>query len=1022
MNSPTTFLKDCWHRFEFHRMPVYIRPDGPDWFIPSSRGDEVIRHLDSALVPSADPQTLRFLASLPNNEPAGYTGRADYLTVERLSEIWFHLTDRCNLSCRHCLFASSPKSGAELPLQQVLRIAGEAHRIGARLFALTGGEPFVHPDIVAIITGLLRLQDSHVVVLTNGMNLPDILSLSSFDPERFHLQISMDGGPAGHDWIRGKDAYARLSRNLDWLHRQKLPYTLSMCVNRWNVSDMPDIVDVAADNGAANVHFLWTFVRGRATKDHVVPLGTLFDSLKHALSSAEMRGVSIDNIESLKTQIFAPAGTMHDGSGGAWESLAVGPDGRLYPSAALVGVPELSSDLSAGIETAWRTSPVLNQIRNATAAALPSPFRFLTGGGDMDHSYLHNRTFIGDDPYHPLYENIILWLLAREAERQPDPPSAQLRLRMGEILESCGSHGKVSLTHSNCLLATAGENSLNVVKRFYAEAAGDKKEDILNPVCYDAALIDHIPAAFRFRGYGCGSPVLDAQIQPGERVVDLGCGSGVECFVAARLSGKDGSVTGVDMLDPMLALAEEGRKRVAENLGFSTIDFRKGYLEILPLKTESADVVLSNCVMNLSVHKRKAYAEIFRILRPGGRLVISDVVCETEPDAAIRNDETLRGECIAGAMVQHHLISLLAESGFIGIRLIKRFPYREVQGHPFFSLTYSAEKPKPSASVRVMYRGPLPYLTVQDGTLLMAGRVQALARDEAERLGDQLFFLDASGHVTNVAAQNTCACFLPPEAQPKNEVAPAVVSLFPRRAAGCMVCGAPVTYQLQEEPRRCTFCQGEFSTNSRCEKGHFVCDACHVADGLKVIQHVCTSTNETDMIRLLTLIRRHPAMPVNGPEHHALVPGIILSTYRNLGGDLPVSTIETGIKRGTSVAGGYCAFMGVCGAAVGVGIAFSLILEATPLTPGRRQIVQSAVQTVLSQISGLKAARCCQRDSWLALIKATELSRKYLPISLEANQPLICAQKSRNKECMGETCPLYGRKTAMVEEGFLHRR
>jgi hypothetical protein len=171
------------------------------------------------------------------------------------------------------------------------------------------------------------------------------------------------------------------------------------------------------------------------------------------------------------------------------------------------------------------------------------------------------------------------------------------------------------------------------------------------------------------------------------------------------------------------------------------------------------------------------------------------------------------------------------------------------------------------------------------------------------------------------------------------------------------------------------------------------------------------------MIQLFMRIRRHPSMPANGPEHHALVPGIILSTYRNRGGDIPISTIETGISRGSSVAGGYCAFMGVCGAAVGVGIALSLILEANPLTPERRQIVQSATQSVLSEISSLKAARCCQRDSWIALTKAVTLSKRYLPVSLEADFPMNCEQQYRNKECMGIDCPLYRRQIQSVGMG-----
>ena len=157
---------------------------------------------------------------------------------------------------------------------------------------------------------------------------------------------------------------------------------------------------------------------------------------------------------------------------------------------------------------------------------------------------------------------------------------------------------------------------------------------------------------------------------------------------------------------------------VAQNLGYDNIEFKKGYLEDLPLEDDCADVAVSNCVMNLSVDKRKAYAEIFRILRPGGRLVISDVVCDTEPDPAIRNDEVLKGECIAGALTAAHLVALLEETGFEATTLIKRFPYRQVDGHPFFSLTYSAVKPKACEPVDAIYRGPLPFLMTQKGVLL----------------------------------------------------------------------------------------------------------------------------------------------------------------------------------------------------------------------------------------------------------------------------------------------------------------
>jgi len=221
-----------------------------------------------------------------------------------------------------------------------------------------------------------------------------------------------------------------------------------------------------------------------------------------------------------------------------------------------------------------------------------------------------------------------------------------------------------------------------------------------------------------------------------------------------------------------------------------------------------------------------------------------------------------------------------------------------------------------------------------------------------------------------------------------------------------MVCGASIEYFSMEKEQSCSYCRRTFAANASCEKGHFVCDACHEEDGLEIIRRICLHTQETDMLRLFEQIRSHPAIPVNGPEHHALVPGIILATYRNLGGKISAAALETGIKRGSSVAGGYCAFMGICGAAVGVGTAFSLILDANPLKAEERKKVQQAVQGVLEEIAALRAARCCQRDCWIALKKTARLSAEILPVTLKAEGDISCGQQHQNHECQGEECPL----------------
>ena len=148
-------------------------------------------------------------------------------------------------------------------------------------------------------------------------------------------------------------------------------------------------------------------------------------------------------------------------------------------------------------------------------------------------------------------------------------------------------------------------------------------------------------------------------------------------------------------------------------------------------------------------HKRRTFAEIYRVLRPGGRLVIADVVCDTDPPAAIKNDDILRGECLAGALTQKDLFGLLHESGFTAVCALKRFPYRQVQGHQFYSLTYSAAKPGVTRTVRVMYPGPLAGLVTEQGDLLSAGLIRSLEISNLPANTSNLFILDPQGAVTN---------------------------------------------------------------------------------------------------------------------------------------------------------------------------------------------------------------------------------------------------------------------------------
>jgi MoaA/NifB/PqqE/SkfB family radical SAM enzyme/SAM-dependent methyltransferase len=989
--------------------PIYVRPDKPDWFVPNTAGDRVLQQLGAGARGDDAIQVERFLRRLPDEPPRAYRGRGDVLAADGLRELWLHVTNRCNLACQHCLFASAPDDATELPAERILELSGQAWSLGCRVFALTGGEPFVHPDIEAVIDGLLSRAGTRVVVLTNGLLLRrhgD--ALQRWPRERVHLQISIDGLADRHDQVRGPGSFDRLRKELEWLRAAGVPFTLSLCVMHNNVRDLPRVIDLAAEVGATNVHGMWYFVRGRGGPEGWVPVDEAYGQLRQAALRAEAAGMGLDNVAALRSQVFAPAGTIHDGSAAGWTSLAIGADGQLYPSPALVGVAALATEITGDLVAAWRGSAVLERIRRATAAGLTSPLRFILGGGDLDHCYLHAEQFIGCDPYESLHERTALWLIAREASRQPNDGPPRLRLKMGDVLESCGPHGPVATIHSNCLLSVASVDGRTTVRDFYAGAATNPRADIRNPVHYPEELIAHIPHEARVRSYGCGSPVVDANLQPGDVVVDLGSGTGVECFIAARLVGPGGRVIGIDMLDVMLDMARRGAEQVGRRLGYRNVDFRKGYLEALPLEDESADLVLSNCVLNLATNKRRVFAEILRVLKPGARLMISDVVCETEPDAALRNDESLRGECIAGALTQRDLFGLLEEAGFVAAYALKRFPYRVVRGHRFYSLTFQAVKPSAGETKTVMYRGPASAVVTAAGQLLPAGAMCRIADQDLTTVPGDLFELDERGEVTNISIEPCLSCACPPEtrAEPTSQLVQ-LTTAAERHMADCMVCGAPLTYPDGERLTDCSFCGRALPANAVCANGHFVCDACHTRDELALIEQVCLATEETDLIGLMDCIRRHPSVPVHGPGHHALVPGVILSTYRNLGGRVSDELIRIGIRRGAQIAGGACGFFGACGAAAGVGIAFSLILKANPLKATERQVVQTVTLRVLERIAAFEAPRCCQRDCWLALRTAAELSAQYLPSPLRADTPLPCWQSDRNAECIAERCPLW---------------
>jgi arsenite methyltransferase len=178
---------------------------------------------------------------------------------------------------------------------------------------------------------------------------------------------------------------------------------------------------------------------------------------------------------------------------------------------------------------------------------------------------------------------------------------------------------------------------------------------------------------------GCGNPTALAELREGEVVLDLGSGGGIDVLLSARRVGPTGKAYGLDMTDDMLALARENRRRA----GVENVEFLKGEIEDVPLPDESVDVIICNCVINLSLDKDKVLAEAFRVLRPGGRFAVSDMVfrgdVEAIPDEVMRSVELWSG-CVAGALEERDYLARLERVGFVDAEVVVTRDYREIHG------------------------------------------------------------------------------------------------------------------------------------------------------------------------------------------------------------------------------------------------------------------------------------------------------------------------------------------------------
>ena len=229
--------------------------------------------------------------------------------------------------------------------------------------------------------------------------------------------------------------------------------------------------------------------------------------------------------------------------------------------------------------------------------------------------------------------------------------------------------------------------------KHYGEAARKAAElestqeccDAVGAPVYDNSFLDELPAEAAAASIGCANPVAIADLSPGEDVLDLGSGGGIDVLLSARRIAPGGTAYGLDMTDEMLELARANQQRA----DVTNATFLSGHIEDIPLPDASVDVVLSNCVINLSPNKEAVFAEIFRVLRSGGRLAIADIAGEHEPDAALQADPKAWTDCIAGALTRRRYEQLLRDTGFFEIEITDNHPVQD----GFWSVIVRARRP-----------------------------------------------------------------------------------------------------------------------------------------------------------------------------------------------------------------------------------------------------------------------------------------------------------------------------------------
>ncbi len=581
--------------------------------------------------------------------------------------MWFQVTGtRCNLQCVHCFISCSPENNAHdfIKVDTIQRYLKEVLTLNVKEFYFTGGEPFLHPEIIDIVKEALKCGPS--TVLSNGTLITKesaqiLFQISSQSKYKLEFRVSLESFiEEENDQIRGMGSFKRAIMGIQSLvHAGFNPIITLADWSKYRKLTKEKAEVFQSLERSLNIPQL------RLKKLPLVLLGRCAEFVRPYDESERITEKCFDNYSMDNLQCATS---------------------RIVTSKGVFVCPILIADPKAWM--GWSLKEALGPYTMVSPACYTCRTSGLTCKNNV-------------------------------------PLSCKTNIIQGDKMPKVFVKDTIRKS----------------VNEFYATAANQFKKELCCPTNYNSADVSHIPQEVLNISYGCGSPVTQANIEPGESVLDLGAGGGIDCFIAAKLVGERGQVIGIDMTDEMLKNANISKSVVARNLGFNNVHFMKGFLEEIPIADKCVDLVTSNCVINLSAQKEKVFQEIFRVLRTGGRFVISDIVSNREVSVSMKQDKKLWGECISGAITELEFFNIAKTSGFYGLEVVNRYLYKEVDGFKFYSITARAYKYKKSKECvhrgqYAIYKGPFSSVSDDDNHTYPVGIPVGICTDTAWKLSN----------------------------------------------------------------------------------------------------------------------------------------------------------------------------------------------------------------------------------------------------------------------------------------------